>query len=557
MRSSGLLIAVASVAAVAAFAGGVGAQLRDSTQNTDIIGTTGHPAVPAGINLSYAQEQGSSPDTHGDELMVGSSRYLIARDPGRAVRRGRQLFQRKFTQAQGLGPLTSDGLGSTGADLSRSAGFADSCAGCHGRPKGAAGSGGDVATRPDSRDAPHLFGLGLQEQLADEITSDLRGIRDAAVVEAAARHRAVTKTLSSKDVSYGAITVQANGSIDTSTVVGVNADLRVRPFFAQGGTVSIREFVVGALNAEMGLESPDSDLISAQTSRVVTPAGMVLDGTKDFVENSPAADTTADPDGDGVKDEVPVAIVDFLEFYLLNYFKPAAGKQTDQALLGRAAFSAIGCASCHVPNMKIEHDRRIADLETVYDPLQGNPFNNLFATATLLVSPNPSFPAIEGSPGGLMPTRGSFLVRNFFADLKRHDLGANFYERNYNHNVAQVSPRVEPPHDPATNFTTQFMTEPLWGVGDTAPYGHDGRSGTLDDVILRHGGEAMDARNRYARLAPVVQGWLQDFLRTLVLFGPDDTASTLNPKNEAAAGYPQVGHGSIALGAIFTTPGPE
>jgi hypothetical protein len=32
----------------------------------------------------------------------------------------------------------------------------------------------------------------------------------------------------------------------------VNPDLRVRPFFAQGGTISIREFLVGAFNAEMG-----------------------------------------------------------------------------------------------------------------------------------------------------------------------------------------------------------------------------------------------------------------------------------------------------------------
>ena len=78
------------------------------------------------------------------------------------------------------------------------------------------------------------------------------------------------------------------------------------------------------------------------------------------------------------------------------------------------------------------------------------------------------------------------------------------------------------------NFTTTFTTEPLWGVGDTAPYRHDGRSGSLHDVIVRHGGEAFVARNRYNRLTPVMQSWIQDFLRTLVLFSPDDTASTLN-----------------------------
>jgi hypothetical protein len=34
-----------------------------------------------------------------------------------------------------------------------------------------------VVTRPDSRDAPHLFGLGIKEMLGDEITTDLRNIR--------------------------------------------------------------------------------------------------------------------------------------------------------------------------------------------------------------------------------------------------------------------------------------------------------------------------------------------------------------------------------------------
>jgi len=40
----------------------------------------------------------------GDEFTPGSSLDLIARDPARAIRRGRQLFQRKFTMQQGQRP---------------------------------------------------------------------------------------------------------------------------------------------------------------------------------------------------------------------------------------------------------------------------------------------------------------------------------------------------------------------------------------------------------------------------------------------------------------------
>ena len=130
-----------------------------------------------------------------------SSRNVIAFDPFRAIRRGRQLFQRKFTRLDGQGPGLGDGFGNVDVDLTIGAGLADSCAACHGRPRGSGGFGGDVATRPDSRDAPHLFGLGLKEMLADEITTDLRAIRTAALAEASRIRAPVTRSLTSKGIS--------------------------------------------------------------------------------------------------------------------------------------------------------------------------------------------------------------------------------------------------------------------------------------------------------------------------------------------------------------------
>ena len=110
--------------------------------------------------------------------------FLINRDPFRSIRRGRQLFQRKFAHLQGQGTAEGDGFGDINTDLAIGAGLADSCALCHGRPRGSGGVGGNVVTRPDSRDAGHLFGLGLKEMLADEITTDLRATRDLAVAQA-------------------------------------------------------------------------------------------------------------------------------------------------------------------------------------------------------------------------------------------------------------------------------------------------------------------------------------------------------------------------------------
>lgn len=110
------------------------------------------------------------------------------------------------------------------------------------------------------------------------------------------------------------------------------------------------------------------------------------------------------------------------------------------------------------------------------------------------------------------------------------------------------------------SMATEFVTEPLWGVGSTAPYGHDGRSINLDQVIRRHGGEALQARQAYEGLSDDNQRMIREFLQTLVLFPPDDTASNLNPGNPDT-NNPQdpAEHGTINLGALFQIPseGPE
>src|SRR5215468_11904281 len=181
------------------------AQLPDRTHNPNTAGE--------GINKSLSQQIGAG---RGDRMTPNSSAFIIARDPFRAIRRGRQLFQRKFTRTEGQGPNVGDGSGDVGTTLAIGAGLADSCAACHGRPRGSAGFGGDVPTRPDSRDAPHLFGLGLKEMLADEITADLRQIRSQAMVRASSSNAPVTRALVSKGINYGNIKALPNGFVDTS-----------------------------------------------------------------------------------------------------------------------------------------------------------------------------------------------------------------------------------------------------------------------------------------------------------------------------------------------------
>lgn len=498
---------------------------------TDVTQTT--PNVPGGaIEKSLEQQIGYG---RGDERTPGSSIYLIARDPARAVRRGRQVFQRKHTHSQGLGPrVNPDSTGNIQENPALGAGEGDSCSSCHGRPRGAAGFGGEVATRPDSRDSPHLFGLGLVEMLADEVTSELRAIRSDAQQLANSTGSTVKRPLLSKGIQYGFIQALPDGTIDTTMVEGVDTDLRVRPFFAHGGEFSIRAFAVGAYKDEMGLESADPVLCQATDPinpiRTVSPAGMVFDPTLDRIKRPAVCSVNEDHDGDTVVNEIDPALIDYIEFYLLNYFKPGIGEPTRHAQRGLRLMEKIGCTSCHMPRLLVNTDRRIADVETRFDPEKGI-FNRLYSVATLFlqtVADGDTYPK-------LLPTKNAFLVENIFTDLKRHDLGAAFYERQYD-----------------GSLLTHLMTRPLWGVGSTAPYGHDGRSINLKEVILRHGGEAEKSKENFAALDENKQRKIIEFLETLILFPPDDTASNLN------AGFPgtenpqePAEHGSINLGALF------
>jgi cytochrome c peroxidase len=257
-----------------------------------------------------------------------------------------------------------------------------------------------------------------------------------------------------------------------------------------------------------------------------------------------------------VANEIPTSIVDFEEHYLLNYFLAGRGEITDEVVRGRDYFKEVGCTECHRPDFQIDRDRRVSTFDTNFepDPAISNPFNRLFVNVT------PLFNVVNdgsGHPPLKPPKFQPFLAQNLFTDFKRHDLGSNFHEIQFNGLVNK-----------------EFLTMALHGVGTTAPYGHDGRSHDLREVILRHGGEAQDARDKFAGQDVQIQNEILAFLRSLILFPPDDTPSTLQGiapdcvglqkardnlcfepfVNTSQARYPQCGHGSIKLGMLFNDP---
>jgi CxxC motif-containing protein (DUF1111 family) len=134
---------------------------------------------------------------------------------------------------------------------------------------------------------------------------------------------------------------------------------------------------------------------------------------------------------------------------------------------GRAVFEAIGCATCHAPRL-------------------GN-------------------------------------VDGLYSDLLLHDLGDRLLDVSGGYGAPVRRQVVDAsPGDASSRPTsgdagpTEWRTPPLWGVGHSAPYLHDGRARTLDEAIRLHGGEADATSKRYAALDAVDRQAVVAFLRSLV-----------------------------------------
>src|SRR5690348_14808681 len=94
LQIAALLLFVTLCAVVALRSPATLAQMPDRTRTGNVANF--------GIAKSLSDEIGAG---RGSWTTPGSSSFIIARDPFRAIRRGRQLFQRKFLRSQGQGPL--------------------------------------------------------------------------------------------------------------------------------------------------------------------------------------------------------------------------------------------------------------------------------------------------------------------------------------------------------------------------------------------------------------------------------------------------------------------
>lgn len=448
-----------------------------------------------------------------------------------AFEMGDELFETRFNALDGVGANVGQNFRFTQiprADLTGEDEWAnhfptritgpnaEACNECHGAPfdDGAGRAANNNVRDPlhsgdmalfIQRNTPHVFGAGAVQVLAEEMTEALHVQRDETVAAACASGEATTATLHAKGVSFGELTVQPTTTtpctvvVDATNIVGIDADLVVRPFQWKGVIPTIRAFNRDAAHQELGMQS-------------IEIVGEGIDG-----------------DGDGVVDELTVGDQTALAIYLaaqprpttllelaeLGLIDPLSAAEEAAIMQGEALFERIGCTACHAAEMAI-------DDPIFYEPSQNPHYRDETFPAgqdPVANGLDPAFPVAfdltQDQPDNHVETaagiyhlgafasheQGGALVA-LYGDMKRHDMGPALAES------------IDDEGIPAS----VFLTENLWGVGSTAPYLHDGRATTLTEAILLHGGEAQASRDGYVGLEAADQSAIIAFLNNLVLY---------------------------------------
>lgn len=400
---------------------------------------------------------------------------------------GDGIFGHEFRDLDGYGDDPAVRPGQRVHDGARGGRDNFSCFGCHsvGGPDGAGaatqnaylfGDGNDLDSTV-VRNAPSLLGGGMVQELAHEISLELQRQRNTASASAGERGHALTVELTGKGISFGRVTVFPDGDVDTSEVEGVDPDLTVRPFGWKGQFPTLRRAAEDAARVHFGIQS------SVIAERHQNDSAPELLG--------PGPDWW-DPDADGKQRELEEGSLTAIAVYLATLevptiVPPYSAALRDRWARGDALFDQTGCADCHVRSLSMANTVWLEHPDTT----EAAPFE------------------VELFNDGEQP-KGTPQVK-LFSDLKRHDMGPALAERHTD---------TSTPNVPAATW----LTRPLWGLAESAPYLHDGRAATIPEAILAHGGEAQDSRDAFAALSPEDQASLHVFLlslsRTPKLRGP-------------------------------------
>jgi len=321
------------------------------------------------------------------------------------------------------------------------------------------------------RNPPPVLGSGLRQRLGEEMTTEIQGLLAAGKAQAVATNTAVAVALKSKGTNFGTVTAKPDGTVDFTGIVGVDTDLVVKPFGWKGREATIRRFIEGGFRVHFGMQTQPS--IDKNC----------LNRNDNNFGNGPDCQ---DPDGDGVKGEISEGLLSATAVYMGLRETPVRIPAADAAAQarvnqGEVLFNQVACTGCHRQNMTINVPVHTEPADSGGPGIKVN-------LATDTKDPKPALNA-DGT-----------MTVEIWSDFKRHKMGTALADsKNFNQIAAD-----------------EFITPPLWGIRDTAPYLHDGRAATLLDATLQHGdGDDTFSLTKFKALSADDQNKIVEFMLSL------------------------------------------
>lgn len=329
-------------------------------------------------------------------------------------------------------------------------------------------------------------------------------------------------------------TAEAQAKADPMTAgrVAKQRDGRIGRFGWKAQTPSLNDFVLTACAVELGLEVPGHGQGGLPQKPEAKAKGLDMNAEE----------------------------CDELVAYVKSLPRPVElPAHSAEITAGRALFSRVGCASCHMP--------KLGEVDGIYSDLLVHDLGpDLGDTGQYGVftpgSSDPEFQDDPTSPGGgvgqveetttqiaLMPVSagpiglfGRIALRAFDVPsplvevpppaapavevtqaLPTTAVAAEEIQLPQAVELAPappVAPRQAanapaPPKVSGPAGRQEWRTPPLWGFRDSGPYLHDGRADTLEQAIALHGGQANTSTAKFFALSAKERRQLEAFLKSL------------------------------------------
>lgn len=380
-----------------------------------------------------------------------------------------------------------------------------------------------------------MNGSGFLEMVARQMTADLQAI--AAATPPGASSRLVTK-----GVSFGILTRNADGTWNTSQVVGLPApslringatppSLLILPYHQAGAVVSIRQFTNNAMNHHHGMQSEER-----------------------FGLNT-------DPDGDGFTNELTVADLTAISSFQATLPVPGRVIPNDPTveravLLGERLFDQIGCNHCHMDTLPLTAGNNpglpgqpgwIYFEPNPYNPASGpnspnlrlGPANYPHTAPALTVD----LTSDELPQPHLKPNAHGVVMVPAYTDLKLHDISATSDPTS----DSECEPLDQNQPAGSAGFfagNCKFLTRKLWGFyNQGGAFMHHGKFTTAHEAVEAHNGEALAERQAFDACSPDERNAIIEFLKSLQVLPPGSHSLVVDERGHPRT-WPPPGDGA-------------